>query len=106
MLKVDIKDREDIRNSLISLCENDEDMNGNNGEEFTWTDALESGYSSSAEYLADTVMSEHDNVEEMFRAFALEFYERNCNYYSEYFIDTLAEGNYLYVSFNIIVGDI
>lgn len=102
MLKVNMRDREDIRNSLISLCENDEDMNGNNGEEYTWTDALESGYSSSAEYLADTVMGEHDNVVEMFRAFAKEFFERNDNYYTLYRLETLIENDYLYVSFTLV----
>lgn len=53
MRKVNPNNVSNLRQILISLCENDWDMNGNNGDEYTWEVALENGYSSSAEYLAD-----------------------------------------------------
>ena len=48
----DINDREEILETLANVY-TDEDFCGNNGEEFTWADALENGFKSSQEYLVD-----------------------------------------------------
>ena len=53
MRKVNPNNISNLRQALISLCENDWDMNGNNGDEYTWEVALKNGYETSAEYLAD-----------------------------------------------------
>ena len=83
---------EDIIPILISLCDEDWDMSGENGDEYTWDEALENGYDSSAEYLADTVVC---NVElqnlttmaEVLEASVYEFFNNwmgRDSYYEDY----------------------
>jgi len=103
LFKVNTNDPEDLRTSLAALCENDNDMNGENGDEYLWPDASDHGFKSNAEYLADAVLSDPDctTARQMFEAFAERFYETNNHYYKDYDINFIEEENALTVGFAI-----
>lgn len=103
LFKIDARNEDDLRNALASLCENDCDMNGENGDEYTWQIALSSGYTSNADYLANEILrsSAYKTPKEMFEAFAKEFYRTNDGYYDGYDIEFIEDGNELTVAFSI-----
>lgn len=103
LFKVNTNDVTALRSALISLCESDCDMNGENGPEFTWKKALDRGYSSNAEYLADKILLSPNlrTPTGKFKAFAEEFYRTNDDYYSDYDIEFLEDGSELTVAFSI-----
>lgn len=95
--KVNINNKEEIREKLIALCEEDCDMNGENGTEYLWKEA--EGYESNAEYLADYVMKNSKTVKEMFEGFIKKWMDYDRNYYSDYDLTFLEEGKtYLIVA--------
>ena len=49
--------RMEIERTMIKLCECDNDMNGENGDESLWDEAKEAGFASNAEYLARFTMN-------------------------------------------------
>ncbi|SDB14879.1 hypothetical protein [Eubacterium oxidoreducens] len=49
-----LKSRDELKQTLVSLCEFDDDVNGKNGK--IWSCARKEGYSTTAEYLADEVL--------------------------------------------------
>jgi hypothetical protein len=52
---------------LLNFCMFDEDLNGNNGEEYTQEEALASGFENSAEYIVDISKKETDSFEGMIK---------------------------------------
>jgi hypothetical protein len=103
LMKVNTRDAEDVRKALISLCDIDEDMNGNNGEEYLWDVAKTAGFESNAEYLADLVMTDEKlaTARDKFEAFAREFFISNDNYYEGYELEFLEDGDDLVVAFHM-----
>ena len=99
LFKVKTNDRKDVRNSLISLCYGDADMNGDNGEEYLWDEAREHGYSNNSSYLADYVMANNSKVASMFTDFMFIWMERDKSYYDlGYEIDFIEEEDNLTVA--------
>lgn len=96
---VNPKDTEDIRNSLIALCGCDEDMNGNNGDEYLWEEAK--GYYSNAEYLADYVMENCKDVKNMFKTF-VERWVRHDSYYDDYNLEFAKTGKNIIVALTML----
>ena len=105
LLNVNKNDKEDIRNSLISLCDFDADMNGDNGKEFTYPLATKNGYESTAEWLADKVMSEtkHNNVFDMFNNFmSIWIDDIDKNYYDNYEIKSIDNGDSITIAVSVV----
>lgn len=50
---------------LLDFCMFDEDLSGNNGEEYTKEEALANGFENSAEYIVDVAKKETDSFEGM-----------------------------------------
>lgn len=82
----DINNKDEILETL-SFVETDEDFNGNNGEEFTWEEALENGFESSQEYVIDKLRKSDLTGEELVREF-FEEWLGNDGYYDDYDIET------------------
>ena len=78
----DINNKEEILDTLSSIG-TDEDFCGNNGEEFTWEEALENGFESSQEYVVDDLKNSGLTGEKLLTAF-FEQWLGNDNYYKEY----------------------
>jgi hypothetical protein len=51
--KVGFISKNSFREDLIRLIDFDEDLNGNNGKEYTRDEAIEKGYNSTVEFLVD-----------------------------------------------------
>ena len=65
------------------------DFNGENGEDYTWEEALEKGFVSNLEYVIDKVKS-IENDEECVNTFFNEWME-NDSYYAEYKVHCLTD---------------
>ena len=101
--KVNIINKEEIREKLIALCEDDCDMNGENGTGYLWEEA--EGYESNAEYLADYVMKNNKNVKEMFKGFIKKWMDYDYNYYSDYDLTFLEEEKTYLIVACVLVHD-
>ena len=95
----DIKNFLDVKNSLVSLADYDADMNGDNGTEYLWDEVPnDDSYNSNAEWLADKVMHETDDIKSMFEFFMYQWMSKDRNYYSGYEIDFVEMDNKLIVA--------
>lgn len=103
LFKVSTDDLEDVKLGLISLCDCDGDMNGDNGDDYLWEEAT--GYESNAEYLAAQAISKDKTVQEMFTYFVDTWMERDRNYYSNYEIEFLEDKGELTVAFTTVTED-
>ena len=103
LLKVNATNPEEVRKALVSLCNIDDDMNGNNGDEYLWEVAKEKGYENNAEYLADLVLNNptYKTVSEKLEAFAKEFFVSNDYYYKGYELEHLEDGDDIIVAFHM-----
>lgn len=102
LTKVNWKNSEDVKEALISLCESDCDMNGENGDGYLWDEAK--GYNSNAEYLASRVGNEFQTVEDVmnaFKNFMNEWMNRD-GYYDDYEMDFISDGDELIVAMVLI----
>lgn len=88
LVKVDGNTKEDLLNALkSSIVEIDLDLSGENGIEYTRADALDNGFETTIEYIADNVKNIEDN-EELVKAFYDECFQHDT-YYSHYEYATL-----------------
>ena len=79
----DINNREEVLNALGEFY-TDEDFCGNNGEEFTWEEALENGFDNTQEYVIDKLEKNEDlKGEELILQFFREWLDNDC-YYSDW----------------------
>jgi len=85
-------DMDAIYHTLVSLCELDNDMNGENGEEYTWDDAVSDGCTS-AEYLAHISCEQAigktkmDILKDATKYFITTWMDADCDYYNDYAFD-------------------
>lgn len=103
MEKINLNNVEELKAALFNICACDEDLNGNNGIEYTWQVAREAGYKTSAEYLADKVVEEHEgeHFDDIIVAFLEEIIKRDY-WYESYYYDRMVEGDYMYISATLI----
>lgn len=94
----DVNDPQQVKSALLELFDFDEDMNGNNGEEYLWDEARKSGYESNNEYLADKAVSETDTAEAAVDLFAKEFFDGNIFYYSNIELEKIRDNDSLYIA--------
>ena len=88
---------DDMKEILISLCDNDFNMNGDNGDEYTWDIALENGYTTSAEYLADFVLAKVKKREKLLTK------QEALQIATEDFIDAWLGNDDYYISYAVSV---
>ena len=87
--KVKAGDRNSLLCALRSIADFDCDFNGENGEDYTWDDALENGFESNLEYLINEVKDIEDD-EECVNAFIKEWINSDM-YYDEYDVNCLTD---------------
>ena len=97
-------DRKDLLETLRNIADFDMDFNGENGEDYTWEEALENGFESNLEYVIN-IVEDIENDEECVRAFFEEWME-NDGYYTEYEVDCLtdAKGRVIAIGFAAMCG--
>ena len=71
---------------LLELC--DEDFNGNNGKDYTYPEALEAGYESTAAYYFDAALQEGKSYIQAIECVLKTQYEGD-SYYCNYAIEIL-----------------
>lgn len=92
LVKVEGNTKADLLNALISSIEGiDADLSGENGIEYTRAEAIENGFETTVEYIADNVKNIEDN-EELIKAFYDECFKHDT-YYSDYEYATLTNDN-------------
>ena len=98
LTKVNWKNSADVKEALISLCESDYDMNGENGDDYLWDEAK--GYDSNSEYLASRVGNEFQTVKDVISAFKnfMDEWMNRDYYYNDYDIDFIPNGDELIVA--------
>lgn len=102
LTKINWKNSEDVKEALISLCESDCDMNGENGDDYLWDEAK--GYDSNAEYLASRVGNKFQTVKGVinaFKNFMNEWMNRD-GYYDDYEMGFISDGDNLIVGMTLI----
>ena len=102
LTKINWKNSEDVKEALISLCESDCDMNGENGDDYLWDEAK--GYDSNAEYLASRVGNKFQTVKDVinaFKNFMNEWMNRD-GYYDDYEMNFISDGDNLIVGMTLI----
>jgi len=103
------KDIKDIILDICSLFECDMDYTGDNGEDFTWSCALEDGCETSEEWLIKSAMEyaeKHDSIGDVVDYILDEYFDRNTNYYDGYVWDWIYDNNNKYIGISIAyVGD-
>lgn len=87
--KVKAGDRISLLYALRNIASFDMDFNGENGEDFTWEEALEKGFVSNLEYVIDYV-KDIKNDEECVNTFFKEWMD-NDGYYAEYEVNCLTD---------------
>lgn len=92
-----------FRSGLKGLCSFDEDLNGNNGEEYTKKEALEAGYSSTVEYEAVKAYKKH-GVSEQAIFSVIEGTIGSDGYYHEYEYQVIDVGHSFIVSIAYTCG--
>ncbi|MBO7732196.1 MAG: hypothetical protein J6S67_06580 [Methanobrevibacter sp.] len=101
----DINNREEVLNTLGEFY-TDEDFCGNNGEDFTWEEAIDNGFESTQEYIIDQ-LEKNENLkgEELILQFFREWLD-NDGYYSDWKFESQTEKDGSYVcSVAIVQGD-
>ena len=102
--KVEAGDRKDLLNTLRNIADFDMDFNGDNGEDYTWEEALENGFESNLEYVLN-IVEDIENDEECVKAFFEEWME-NDGYYAEYDVNCLTDskGRVTAISYASVCG--
>ena len=102
--RVKAGNRADLLNTLRNMADFDMDFNGDNGEDYTWEEALEKGFESNLEYVIDEV-KDIENDEECVKTFFEEWME-NDGYYAEYEVNCLTDtkGRVTAISFASVCG--
>lgn len=92
--------RESLLNALRNMSDFDCDFNGENGEDYTWKEAIENGFNSNLEYLINDVKDIEDD-ELCVGTFFHEWMDRDRNYYDEYEVQCISnsKGNVTAISF-------
>ena len=101
----DLNNREEVLNALGRFY-TDEDFNGNNGENFTWEEAIDNGFESTQEYVIDK-LEKNENLkgEGLILAFLGEWLD-NDGYYSDWKFESANNEDGSYVcSVAIVCGD-
>jgi hypothetical protein len=76
-------EKDNFVEDLINLFDFDEDINGNNGEEFTRTEALENGFNSTAEWVVTNSIEAHGQTKIAISGAIDSIFEEE-DYYPEY----------------------
>lgn len=84
-----INDKTEILETLSSLY-TDEDFTGNNGEEFTWEEAIRSGFNSSQEYVIHELKESTLTGEKLILKFFSEWLD-NDGYYINWDFESAEE---------------
>lgn len=92
----DINNKEEVITRLGKV-ETDEDFNGNNGKDFTWEDAIESGCSSTQEYVINVLSHKDLKGLDLIREFFSWWFD-NDGYYQDWEIDSFEQDNKTIVS--------
>lgn len=102
--KVKAGNRESLLCALSSIADFDMDFNGENGEDYTWDEALENGFESNLEYLINEVKDIEDD-EECVKTFFKEWLD-NDGYYAEYEVNCLTDtkGRVIAIGFATMCG--
>ena len=102
--RVKAGDRTNLLYTLRNIANFDMDFNGENGEDYTWEEALENGFESNLEYVIDGV-KDIENDEECVRTFFEEWME-NDGYYAEYEVNCLTDtkGRVIVIGFATVCG--
>ena len=87
--RVKAGDRISLLYALRDIANFDMDFNGENGEDYTWEEALEEGFVSNLEYVIDKVKN-IENDKECVNTFFEEWME-NDGYYAEYEVNCLTD---------------
>lgn len=101
----DLNNREEVLNTLGEFY-TDEDFGGENGEDFTWEEAIDNGFESTQEYVIDQ-LEKNENLkgEELVLSFLREWLD-NDGYYSDWkFKSTKNEDGSYVCSVTIVSGD-
>ena len=99
-----INDREEILSTLANLY-TDEDFSGNNGAEYLWEKASESGFESNQEYVIDILKNSGLEGAELIESFFHQWLD-NDYYYDEWTMETAEVGDTLVVSYAIVENDL
>ena len=91
LVEVNAGNREDLLDALRSLSDYDCDFNGENGIEYLWDEIDENKFDSSMDYLISEVKDISDD-EECVRYFIATWMEHDKNYYEEYQLDFIKDG--------------
>ena len=102
--KVKVGDRANLLHILRNIADFDMDFNGDNGEDYTWEEALENGFESNLEYVIDYV-KDIESDEECVETFFKEWMD-NDGYYAEYDVNCLTDskGRVTAISFAYVCG--
>ena len=84
--------RESLLNALRNMSDFDCDFNGENGEDYTWEDAIENGFDSNLEYLINEVKDIEDD-ETLINTFFDTWMDNDRNYYDEYEVQCISNSN-------------
>ena len=98
-----INDREEVLN-ILSDVYTDEDFCGNNGEDFTWEEALEEGFESTQDYVIDKLRKSDLNGIDLVQKFLSEWLD-NDGYYTNWEVDYAEDGDKYVVACAITTGD-
>ena len=99
-----INDRKEVLDTLSDMY-TDEDLSGNNGEEFTWESAVEQGFNSSQEYIVSLLDNSGLEGVDLVEAFLHQWFDHD-SYYGEWTMETAEIGDStVAISYAVIEGD-
>ena len=98
-----LNDRGEILETLRYMT-TDEDFCGNNGEEYTWTVALDNGFQSSQEYLVSELSKSDLNGIALVEKFLHEWID-NDSYYGILSVESAELNGGAVVSYAVVEGD-
>lgn len=90
--KVKPNNRESLLNALRNISDFDCDFTGENGEGYTWKDAIENGFNSNLEYLINEVKDIEDD-KTLINTFFDTWMNNDRNYYDEYEVQCINNNN-------------
>lgn len=94
--------REDLLNALKELAKIDLDFNGENGEDYLWSTAKESGYKSNMDYLINDIKDIKED-KELIKEYIRRWIEEDTYYgQSEFSIIENKPGNIIAIALSVV----
>lgn len=99
----DINNKENILFQLQNLY-TDEDFNGNNGEEYTWEQAIAEGFQSNQDYVINKLKNSDKTGIDLIESFFSEWLDSDY-YYTKWELNHIEHNDTVFISVVIIEGD-